>query len=139
MLALRTPAAAVDAIQGLLDQARVDFTIFSEVAGLVASRGQIELNFHPDRKVASGETVAEALLREGVYRSQFETGTSNGGRAAFSGGERDLWEKRLFGNAYQHPGVTNMERPKYGAMNFMNYSDGRCSAKVWLVFLLPIM
>jgi hypothetical protein len=82
------------------------------------------LHFHPDRLKASGESVAESLLREGVYRNQFETGLSNGGLTAFRGGERDNWEKRLFGGAYQKVNVEAAERPKYGALDLMNYSDG---------------
>lgn len=122
--AARTHSQADTAIQHLLEQNKIGLDAFTEVAQVVATRGQIELNFHPDRKLATGESIAEAMLREGVYRSQFETGISNGSRTAFPGGSRDLWEKRFFGNAYQQPGVTNSERPKYGALNLMNYSDG---------------
>ena len=60
---------------------------------------RVTLNFHPDRMVA-GATVLERLALEGVYRSQFETGTSNGGLTAHAGGARWRWEQRLFGHAY---------------------------------------
>ena len=49
---------------------------------------------------------------------------SNGSVSAYPGGERDLWEKRIFGGAYQLEGVTNDQRPKYGALNLMLHPDG---------------
>ena len=30
----------------------------------------------------------------------------------------------LFGGAYQAPGVADVERPKYGALDFLRYGDG---------------
>jgi Protein of unknown function (DUF3626) len=60
----------------------------------------VTLNFHPDRLLADGRTVAEALLQDGVYRSQFETRVSGGGLTAHPGGDRDRWERELFGGAY---------------------------------------
>ena len=75
---------------------------------------RVTLNFHPDRVVA-GATVLERLAREGSYRSQFETGTSNGGLTAHPGGARWRWEQRMFGHAYDDAPLA--ERPKYGALN----------------------
>ena len=48
---------------------------------------RVTLNFHPDRLVR-GEPVLAVMARDGVYRSQFETGTSNGGLTAHPGGDR---------------------------------------------------
>jgi hypothetical protein len=42
---------------------------------------RVTLHFHPDRQV-DGALVLEIIARDGVYRSQFETGTSNGGLTA---------------------------------------------------------
>jgi len=84
----------------------------------------VTLNFHPDRLLASGRTVAEGLLHEGRYRSQFVTGVTNGSRTAFAGGARDGWEHQLFGGAYQKEGVAFHERPTYGALNLMQHADG---------------
>ena len=70
------------------------------------------------------KTVAEALLEEGVYRNQFETGLSTGGLSAFPGSPRDSWERSLFGGAYHARGVTDSERPKYGALELVRYADG---------------
>lgn len=75
---------------------------------------RITLNFHPERQVA-GLTVLERIARDGVYRSQFETGTSNGGLTAHPGGARWRWEQRIFAHAYDD--APEAERPKYGALN----------------------
>ena len=48
---------------------------------------RVTLNFHPDR-VTDDVPMLELLARSGVYRNQFETGTSNGGLTAHSGGAR---------------------------------------------------
>ncbi len=49
---------------------------------------RVTVNFHPDRLLA-GATVLAWLAREGVYRSQFETGISNGGLTAHPGGAEE--------------------------------------------------
>ena len=84
------------------------------------SRARVTLNFHPDRLRPDGVTVAEGLLHDGRYRSQFETGVTNGSPTAFTGGDRARWEETLFGDAYRD----GAERPKYGAFNVMAHSDG---------------
>jgi uncharacterized protein DUF3626 len=89
-------------------------------------QGTLTLNFHPDRLLADGRSVAQALHDDAVYRSQFETGISNGGLTAHPGGDRDVWEHALFAGAYQAPGVTSGERPKYGGLNLMNHRNGAC-------------
>jgi hypothetical protein len=68
--------------------------------------------------------VAETLLETGEYKSQFETGLSSGSPSAYAGGERDLWESRLFGGAYQESQATSAGRPKYGALQVMDHPDG---------------
>jgi hypothetical protein len=45
---------------------------------------RVTLNFHPVSM--GGLLVLEAMGRDGRYRSQFETGTSNGGLTAYPGG-----------------------------------------------------
>ncbi|WP_433384773.1 DUF3626 domain-containing protein [Actinoplanes sp. CA-142083] len=84
-------------------------------AGLF-ERAAITVSFHPDRLAASGLAVAEALAVEGVYRSQFETGISNGGL----GGPRLSWEERMFPGVYDGP----LGRPVYGGLNLAGYPDG---------------
>jgi Protein of unknown function (DUF3626) len=88
----------------------------------IREQARITLNFHPDRRLADGRIVAEVLATEGVYRSQFETGVSNGSRTAFPGGERDEWEHELFEGAYRHS--PPQDRPKYGALNVGGFVYG---------------
>jgi hypothetical protein len=84
-------------------------------SGDVLDRGlRVTLNFHPDR-LSGGRPVLERLAADGVYRSQFETGTSNGGLTAHPGGSRWRWESRIFGGAYDEAPAAL--RPKYGALN----------------------
>lgn len=85
---------------------------------------RVTLNFHPDRLLADGRTVDEALLEEGVYRSQFETRISGGGLTAYPGGDRDRWEHALFGGAYD--GAPAAERPRYGGLNLLCHLNGAC-------------
>ncbi len=75
---------------------------------------RVTISFHPDR-LHDGEPILAVLARDGVYRSQFETRTSNGGLTAFEGGDRWRWESRIFEGAYdQAPAEV---RPKYGALD----------------------
>jgi hypothetical protein len=76
---------------------------------------RVTLHFHPDRLVA-GAPILELMARDGVYRSQFETGTSNGGLTAHPGGDRWRWESRIFAGAYD--AGPPAARPKYGSLNF---------------------
>jgi len=59
-------------------------------------------------------STLDAILRDGVYLSQFATGTSNGGLTAHPGGDRWEWEHRIFGGAYDSWPATH--RPVYGAL-----------------------
>jgi uncharacterized protein DUF3626 len=95
-----------------------------EAVGSIKRNARVALHFHPDRPDVTGQTVAQSLLRDGVYRSQFETGLSNGGLSAHPGGRRDLCEQLLFGRAYHASDTTNAERPKYGALSLLRHADG---------------
>ncbi|NLY62130.1 MAG: DUF3626 domain-containing protein [Clostridiales bacterium] len=81
----------------------------------------VTINFHPDRFSNNGKTIIENLLEQGQYYSQFRTGTTNGGKSAFIGGDRFLWEQRIFFDAYPPEAI---DRPKYGALNIFQYLDG---------------
>jgi hypothetical protein len=76
---------------------------------------RVTLHFHPDR-LAGGVPILRRMAGDGVYLSQFETGTSNGGLTAHPGGDRWRWESRIFGGAYDDGPAA--ARPKYGALNF---------------------
>jgi hypothetical protein len=90
----------------------------------VQARPRVALHFHPERLSRSGESVADGLLQDGVYKNQFDAGLSSGSPSAFPGGERDLWENRLFGSAYHGIDAARSGRPKYGALEIMNHPDG---------------
>jgi hypothetical protein len=77
-------------------------------------KGAITLQFHPDWPHRD-RTVIESMAADGVYRSQFATGISNGGLTAFPGGDRWSWETRLFAGRYDAAGPH--DRPVYGAWN----------------------
>nr|WP_078943724.1 DUF3626 domain-containing protein [Streptomyces aureus] len=79
------------------------------------------MNFHPDRMVGD-RLLLLRMADEGVYYSQFVTGTSNGGLTAYPGGDRWRWESRIFGGAYDQ--AAPHERPVYGALNHRNSSVG---------------
>ncbi|GAA0296341.1 DUF3626 domain-containing protein [Kineococcus aurantiacus] len=90
----------------------------------------ITVHFHPDRPVRSSRgdahprsaTVLRALTADGRYRSQFETGTGNGGLTAHPGGDRWSWESRLFAAAYDtEPAAA---RPVYGSLNHARHPVG---------------
>lgn len=72
------------------------------------------LHFHPDWPF-QGRTVIDGMASAGRYRSQFETGTSNGGLTAHFGGDRWRWESRLFRGRYDDGAA--VERPVYGAVD----------------------
>ncbi|MFC0534033.1 DUF3626 domain-containing protein [Phytohabitans kaempferiae] len=82
---------------------------------------RVTLHFHPDRLVG-GAPILELMARDGRYRSQFETGTSNGGLTAHRGGDRWLWESRMFAGAYDAGPAA--DRPKYGSLNFRRRQVG---------------
>ncbi|MGE5156283.1 MAG: DUF3626 domain-containing protein [Betaproteobacteria bacterium] len=118
-----TPAqrAALDHVSTCAAGPYADLAV-PTLTALVAAHARVTLNFHPDRLLADGRTVARSLAADGVYRGQFETGISNGSRSAFVGGGRYIWEHRLFGGAYDHAPVS--QRPRYGALNLHAYTDG---------------
>jgi hypothetical protein len=82
---------------------------------------RVTLQFHPDWPFAGG-TVIEGMARDGRYRSQFVTGTSNGGLTAFPGGDRWRWESRLFEGRYDEGPAA--DRPVYGALNHRDLPHG---------------
>ncbi|MER7050431.1 DUF3626 domain-containing protein [Streptomyces jumonjinensis] len=82
--------------------------------GPLDSRLRLTINFHPDR-TAGDRPVLRQMAEDGLYYSQFVTGTGNGGLTAYPGGDRWRWESRIFGGAYDD--ATASERPVYGALN----------------------
>ncbi|WP_159887716.1 DUF3626 domain-containing protein [Paenibacillus puerhi] len=116
--------AAQASIREILQLSNIPLSSYEEAVLKLRSHARVALHFHPDRPLAGKKSVAQALLEQGAYKSQFETQISNGSVSAYPGGARDLWELKLFGGAYQLEGTTNRERPKYGALDVMLHSDG---------------
>ncbi|MFG2899170.1 DUF3626 domain-containing protein [Streptomyces zaomyceticus] len=81
---------------------------------------RVTLNFHPH--------FLHDLADDGVYRSQFATGTSNGGLTAHPGGDRRRWESRIFGGAYDEAPADS--RPAYGAGAEARRGAGGAAAEV---------
>lgn len=82
---------------------------------------RVTVHFHPDHPFAGGLLV-DRLVVDPIYRSQFETLTSNGGLTAHSGGSRWTWEHSMFGAVYDDSPPTS--RPKYGALNHRRRTAG---------------
>lgn len=115
---------AEQTIREILQMSNVERKTFEEAITKLKTHARIAIHFHPDRPDPTMKSVAEALLDQGMYKSQFETLLSNGSVSAYPGGARDVWEKNMFGGAYQINGSTNSERPKYGALDVMLHPDG---------------
>jgi hypothetical protein len=82
---------------------------------------RITLHFHPDR-LRGDVPILAALAADGLYRSQFETGISNGWLDSAAGGSRWRWESHIFAGAYDD--APSAERPKYGALNYRRRPTG---------------
>jgi hypothetical protein len=123
-LVRRKQRASRRRVDEALQRARCVTKTYDEAMDCVRVHARVVLHFHPDRLGNKPMTVAEALLSDGIYRNQFETGRSSGSLSAFPGGPRDAWERRLFGGAYHEEGVSYSERPKYGALELVRHPDG---------------
>src|SRR5215470_13435562 len=92
----RAEVGAYARVIDLLARAGCDPDDYIQALECVRSHARVVVHFHPDRFGHKPGTVAQSLLREGVYRSQFETGLSSGSLSVDAGGERDAWESTLF-------------------------------------------
>ncbi|PON23039.1 hypothetical protein TGAM01_v208044 [Trichoderma gamsii] len=123
---------ALETISHIFRMSNVPIETLANVRQAIAQHARIALHFHPDRPARSGHTVVEALLEDGRYKNQFETGISNGLVATQLGGARDDWERNLFKGAYHGSKVLDTAksafnpalRPKYGALDLVRNSDG---------------
>ncbi|KQL52256.1 hypothetical protein AN964_01000 [Heyndrickxia shackletonii] len=121
--AKESQSQSIEKMIDIFNRNRISVSI-KELLSIIRTYGRVTLNFHPDRILSNGHTIMECFIEDGMYYSQFVTQVTNGSKTAFAGGDRDQWEKILFGAAYQNPSVRNVERPKYGGLNLMNYADG---------------
>lgn len=105
----------------LVEQILSPFQIDSEELIQQVLKKPITINFHPDRFSNNQKIILDNLLEQGYYHGQFHTGTTNGGKTAFVGGQRYVWEQQLFHSMYPESCI---DRPKYAALNLFNYLDG---------------
>ncbi|SME99839.1 DUF3626 domain-containing protein [Pseudobacteriovorax antillogorgiicola] len=115
-------ADSIDILQHISNMANISFTNIERFITQLQTRACIALHFHPDRLDKRSLAVIEGLLNDGSYQSQFETGISNGGVTAHSGGARYSFENKLFNGAYE--GSLPSSRPKYGALDLKFFPDG---------------
>lgn len=115
---------ACEAVRRHLENAGLSVEAFKTALESLQRYGRIVFHFHPDRLAAQPITVAEGLLADGIYRNQFETGVTSGSPSAVPGGDRDRWERQMFGGAYHRQGVTVAERPRYGSLELVRFPDG---------------
>ena len=126
--------AAQETLGHILRMSDLSAASLDEVLSTIRRSARVALHFHPDRPVPGRETVSSCLLQDGVYRTQFETGISNGSVSARAGGARDKWERSLFGGAYHDHDddddgddgalANRAHRPRYGALDLMRCADG---------------
>ena len=119
--ARREQAAAE--LRNICQMCDIEGEVLAQALANVRRDARVGLHFHPDRPCTEGQSVVQCLLEQGVYKSQFETGISNGGLTAYAGGRRDTCEQQLFGGAY-HEGVPDSERPKYGSLELLRHAEG---------------
>lgn len=110
-LTLRDPAHAL--IKNVLLMSNIPTPQLHQAMRQLTLHGRIALHFHPDRIDSRGIRVVDGLMKDGYYKSQFETHISNGQLSPELGGPRDHWENQLFGQSYS--GIKH--RPKYGALD----------------------
>ena len=116
--------SALVSVATIFQRAGFAIDTYREAMELARQHARIVVHFHPDRFGEKPANVVDCLLAEGVYRNQFETRLSSGSPTAFPGGERDEWERTLFGEAYHAEGVPASERPKYGSLELVRFPDG---------------
>jgi hypothetical protein len=121
-IAMRSAARRV--IDATLERCALSAGLLDGALSAMQTGARIGLHFHPERLSTARVSVAEGLLRSGVYTNQFVAGLSSGSPSAYPGGDRDLWERRLFEDAYHTADVISPGRPKYGALDVLQYPDG---------------
>lgn len=109
----KLPALMVDSV--LLDPQ----TVLEATSDYIANIAPLVIHVKPD--------TIPILIGDGHYRSSFETNTTQGKKTNSNYMKpRVGWESECFLGLYNS--TTNFERPKYGALNFLNHATGVKSA-----------
>lgn len=119
-----------------------------QVLAYIKEKAPVTVNIHPDKALTqqtraysygsapadmpeykvsvdrATSRLIDALLVDGHYKNQFETGVTSGSSSAYPGGSRDKWEETIFEGGYHKHSLVPAERPKYGAMNAANNPAG---------------
>jgi hypothetical protein len=64
---------AIDTLTSILRTSNVPLSSFDLAINFIRDHASVVLHFHPDRPVGP-RNVAQGLLEDGIYKSQFETG-----------------------------------------------------------------
>jgi hypothetical protein len=111
-------------IKEILSFVNIDSDYFFELLKSFKGKLRVAIHFHPDRYTSNNKITIENIYYDGIYKNQFETLISSGGLTAYKGGDRDNWERELFGGAYNKFWISESERPKYGALNVWLNQEG---------------
>ncbi|MGF1734491.1 DUF3626 domain-containing protein [Photobacterium satsumensis] len=114
----------LQAFEHILNMSNISQHQVSQFLAKIQQEAQIAAHFHPDRITGNGLTVVESMLSTGQYLNQFESLVSNGKLDPNQGGERATWENHLFGDVFTSKPLH--QRPKYGALDIAQHSDGPC-------------
>ena len=77
---------ACERIERHLTRAGFPSATLRDILAAVRESVRVTVNFHPDRLLADGSRVVDGLLRDGLYRSQFETGVTSASPTAYPDG-----------------------------------------------------
>ena len=95
------------------------------VLKFVGQKASVHVNVDLSKKNIEGKPLLELFVNDadGLYRTQFETGTSGGSTNLV---RRRGWERRMFGDVYDNK---DTERPVYGNLNLVPHRSGDRSAR----------
>jgi hypothetical protein len=129
--------AAMAALTTRFEQAGLTKADLELTLDYVKTKAPLLVAFHPDKELRqevlsenltdkvptysvavdrANNRLIDALLKDGTYRNQFETGISGGSPTAYPGGLRDGYEAKVFEGGYHTHELIPQERPKYGSL-----------------------
>jgi len=76
----------------------------------------VTITFAPDKQTPGGGTLAQAMTKGGAYFSTWESGIT-GSHSVQPGGQRQVWEGKVYQDIFQNENLGDQARPKYTALN----------------------